>query len=155
MKPTGPGTIAFVLAAVVAGSAMADADQATAKEAEAMVKKAVAYMKANGKEKTLAEMNNKQGQFVDRDLYLSAFRLDGTNVAHGNNPKMVGKNLMDLKDSDGKDMVRDRLELGKTKASFWYDYKFVNPVHKKVEPKRAYCEMAEDLMICGGVYKPI
>ena len=48
---------------------------------------------------------------------------------------MVGKDLIDLKDVDGKEFVRERVALGKSKPSFWQDYKFTNPVSKKIEPK--------------------
>jgi cytochrome c len=61
------------LLAALAGAAplAAAADVVTKPEAEAMVKKALAYLKANGREKTFAEIDKKDGQFVDRDLYLT------------------------------------------------------------------------------------
>lgn len=127
--------------------------KATAAEATAMVKKGVAFIKANGKEKGLAEINNKDGQFVDRDLYLVVYALDGTVRAHGANAKMVGKNLIDLKDIDGKEFVKERVELAKSKGTFWQDYKFTNPVSKKIEPKSMYCEKLDDAAVCGGIYK--
>ncbi len=125
----------------------------TAKEAEAMVKKGVSFIKANGKEKGYAEITSKQSQFKDRDLYLVVYGFDGKVWAHGANEKMVGKVLLDLKDIDGKEFVKERVELGKTKASFWQDYKFTNPVDKKIEPKSAYCERLDETVVCGGVYK--
>lgn len=140
------------IAAVVGGGAWA-AEGATPKEAEAMVKKGIAYIKANGKDKGYAEITSKQSQFKDRDLYLVVYGLDGKVWAHGANEKMVGRNLIDLKDVDGKEFVRERTELGKTKSSFWQDYKFTNPVTKKVEPKQMYCERLDDTVVCGGVYK--
>lgn len=146
---------AILFGAAFATGAIAAADGATAKEAEAMVKKGVAYVKANPRDKAMAEISNKQGQFVDRDLYLFVNTLDGVYLAHGANPKMVGKNLIDMKDIDGKEYVRERMNLAKTKGSFWQDYKFVNPVNKKIEPKQLYCERADDLVVCGGIYKPV
>lgn len=126
---------------------------ATADEASAMVKKGVAFIKANGKEKGYAEITKKGGQFSDRDLYLVVYGLDGTVHAHGANEKMVGKNLIDFKDVDGKAFVKERVELGQSKGSFWQDYKFTNPVTKKIEPKTSYCEKLDDAVVCGGIYK--
>ncbi len=146
---------AILFGTAFASGAIAAADGATAKEAEAMVKKGVAYVKANPRDKAMAEISNKQGQFVDRDLYLFVNTLDGMYLAHGANPKMVGKNLIEMKDIDGKEYVRERMNLAKTKGSFWQDYKFVNPVNKKIEPKQLYCERADDLVVCGGIYKPV
>ncbi len=129
------------------------ADNATAKEAEAMVKKGIAFIKTNGKERGYAEITSKQSQFTDRDLYLVVYRLDGTPLAHGANEKMIGRNLIELKDIDGKEFVRERVELAKSKGTFWQDYKFPNPVTKKVEAKTMYCERVEDTAVCGGIYK--
>lgn len=143
----------LVMVGVLAsGLARADAN-VTPKEAEAMVKKGVAFIKTNGKDKGYAEITAKQGQFKDRDLYLVVYGFDGKVWAHGANEKMVGKVLIDLKDVDGKEFVKERVELGKAKASFWQDYKFTNPVSKKVEPKTMYCERLEESVVCGGIYK--
>lgn len=143
--------IAFA-AMVIAGPVSA-AEIVTAKEAESMVKKGIAFIKANGKEKGYNEIT-KQAQFKDRDLYLVVYRLDGTPLAHGANEKMVGRNLIELKDVDGKEFVRERMELAKSKPAFWQDYKFTNPMTKKVEPKTMYCERLEGTVVCGGIYRP-
>ena len=148
----GLAMAAMATAALGGGAAWA-AENATAKEAEAMVKKGVTFIKTNGKEKGYAEITSKQSQFKDRDLYLVVYGLDGAVWAHGANDKMVGKNLIDLKDVDGKEFVRERVDLGKARTSFWQDYKFTNPVSKKIEPKQMYCERLEETVVCGGIYK--
>jgi len=132
---------------------MAAAGGATEADATGMVKKGVAFIKANGKDKGYAEITSKTGQFRHEDLYLVVYGLDGVVHAHGANDKMVGKNLIDLKDVDGKAFVRERVDMAKTKASFWQDYKFTNPENKKVEPKAMYCEKLDDTVVCGGIYK--
>ena len=65
-------------------------------------------------------------------------------------PDGVGKNLIGLKDIDGKEFVKERVELAKAKGTFWQDYKFTNPVSKKVEPKAMYCEKLDETVVCGG-----
>jgi cytochrome c len=47
------------------------ADKSTPAPAAALVKKAVAYLKENGKDKALAEFNIPKGIFLDRDLATS------------------------------------------------------------------------------------
>jgi signal transduction histidine kinase len=134
------------------GGAHASKDAGT-DDAIAMVKKGITFIKTSGKDKGYAEISNKQGQFIDRDLYLVVYGLDGTVRAHGANEKMVGKNLIELKDIDGKPFVKERVELAQAKGTFWQDYKFTNPVTKKIEPKSMYCEKLEDAVVCGGIYK--
>ena len=145
--------LAALIVAGTIGATPVFASNATKDEAVTMVKKGVAFIKANGKDKGYAEISNKGGAFVDRDLYLTVYGLDGTVRAHGANDKMIGKNLIELKDVDGKAFVKERVDLAQAKGSFWQDYKFTNPVSKKVEPKQMYCERLEDAVVCGGIYK--
>jgi signal transduction histidine kinase len=143
---------ACAAAAFLLTSASAFAN-ATPAEATAMVKKGVAFIKASGKDKGHAEISSKDGQFKKDDLYLVVYGLDGVVRAHGANEKMIGKNLIELKDIDGKLFVKERVELAQSKGTFWQDYKFTNPVTKKIEPKSMYCEKLDDAVVCGGVYK--
>jgi signal transduction histidine kinase len=132
--------------------ASASAD-ATKEDAVAMVKKGVAYIKAHGVEKGYATVSDKSGPFIDRDLYLVVYGLDGKCLAHGANPKQIGKDLIDLTDIDGKYFVKERVSMVKAKpAGAWQEYKFTNPVSKKIEPKVMYCEKLGETAVCGGVY---
>ena len=128
------------------------AELVTKPEAEATVKKAVAFIKANGKEKAYTEIVNKAGQFTDRDLYITVYGYDGMVMAHGANAKMIGKNLLEIKDVDGKAFVKERVDLARSKGTFWQEYKFTNPETKKIEPKVMYCEKLAETVVCGGIY---
>ncbi|NDI87625.1 cache domain-containing protein [Undibacterium crateris] len=125
----------------------------TADEAVAMVNKVIAFMKINGKDKTIAEVNNLKGRFRDRDLYISINDMSGINLAHGANTRIQGKNLLEMKDADGKPFYRERIEMAKTKGEGWQDYKFVNPETKQIENKAMYFKKHEDLIINCGIYK--
>lgn len=127
--------------------------RATKSDAEAMVKKGVSALKSGDKEKVYSDISAKNGPYTTRDLYLVVYRMDGTVLAHGANTKMIGKNLIDLKDIDGKAFVKERVELAAKNASFWQRYKFVNPESKKIEPKQMYCERLEETIVCGGIYE--
>ncbi len=128
------------------------ADRGTAKEAKGLVGKAIAYWKDNGKEKAFAEISNPKGKFVDRDLYVMVMDLDGNMMAHGANSKLIGKNLLELKDPTGKPMVREFVKAAQG-GSGWVDYKWTNPVTKKVENKSSYVQKMEKYMVVCGFYK--
>ncbi|HLO23901.1 MAG TPA: cache domain-containing protein [Methyloceanibacter sp.] len=145
--------ILLVAALVALGGMASAATGATKDEAVAMVKKAVAAIKSEGPDKAYAEISNPTGPFVDRDLYIVVYGLDGMVLAHGADKKRIGTNQMNDKDADGKEFVKERIELAKTHDSFWQSYKFMNPVTKKVEPKQMYCERLEQTVVCGGVYQ--
>jgi cytochrome c len=122
-------------------------------DAKAMVEKAIAFYKANGKEKAFAEISNPQGQFVKGDLYVFVYDMNGKCVAHGFKKAMIGMDLAGLKDPDGKLFVKERIEIAKTKGKGWQDYKFTNPTTKKVEQKTAWIEKADDFIFGCGTYK--
>jgi len=127
----------------------------TAKEAEALVKKAAAYIEANGKEKAFAEFTDPKGKFTDRDLYIFVVDFNGLTLAHGGNSKLVGKEMSELKDADGKFFIKEFIKLAKTKGSGWVDYKWENPVTKKIEQKSTYIQRQrqEDYFLGCGIYK--
>ncbi len=129
------------------------AEEGTKEEAVAMVKKAIEYIKANGNEKSFDEINNLKGQFVDRDLYVVVYDMNGKCLAHGQKKSMVGKDLIDLKDTDGKEYMKERVELMKKQNTAWQDYKFMNPVSKQIEPKSMYLERFGELIVGCGIYK--
>ncbi|MDP1910891.1 MAG: cache domain-containing protein [Hyphomicrobium sp.] len=142
---------ALVLLAAVSTPSWAG-EFATKDDATAMVAKAVAFVQAQGPEKAYAEFTNKSAAFIDRDLYVVVYGMDGKVLAHGANAKLVGKDMLDATDVDGKPYVKERLALAAKKADFWQDYKFVNPVSKKIEPKQMFCHPLPDTAVCAGIY---
>lgn len=118
-----------------------------------MVRRGIDLIKINGKNRAYAEISDKRGRFQDRDLYLVVLGLDGTVRAHGANERMIGRNLIDLRDGEGRPFVQERVELARSRNVFWQDYKPANPVTKAVEPKQMYCERIDDAIVCGAIFK--
>ena len=151
IRAIAPLAAAAIVATVYFASGdVASAAPATKEEAVAMVQKAVAAIKSEGAEKAYAEISNLSGPFVKGDLYIAVVGFDGTLLAYGSDVgERVGNNVMNLKDSDGKEVV----ELAKKEPTFWQSYKFINPLTKTIEPKQMYCERLEETIVCGGVYQ--
>jgi cytochrome c len=148
--------LAFIAGLLLATSALhvqAAADKATVREAEGMVKKAIVFYQKNGREKSLTEFSKMPGPFVDRDVYVTVYNDQGDCLAHIN-PKMVNKNMMELRDAGGKYHIRERMEASHKQAAGWQDINFFNPVTKMVEPKRIYWERYDNLVFAAGAYKP-
>lgn len=141
------------LLAMALTSAASAAEQGSADDAKAMVKRAVAFIKANGKEAAFAEFSSKTGQFRDRDLYVFVQDMKGNTLAHGGNDRLVGKNLAELRDADGKFFIKAMSAIAADKGQGWVDYKWPNPVTRVVEPKSTYVEKYEDVYIGCGIYK--
>ncbi len=127
----------------------------TANEAKDLVEKAIAYMQANGNEKAFAEFSNASGKFVDRDLYIYVADINANAkcLAHGANTKLINKELIEFKDSDGKLFIKELVEKAKSNGSGWEDYKWTNPVTKKIEAKSVYFKKVNNLIVACGCYK--
>ncbi|MGV8057999.1 MAG: cache domain-containing protein [Smithellaceae bacterium] len=134
-------------------------DKGTAAEAKALVKKAVAFLKANGKEKTIAELNNPTGQFIYKDLYvyMNAFDANSTVVlAHPYTPALKGKNMINGQDADGKFYAKEMVNIAMTKGSGIVEFKWSNPKTKKIEKKVSYIEVPQpgaNYFLGCGYYK--
>ena len=80
--------------------------------------------------------------------------LTGLCVANGVTPAVRGKNLLDLKDQDGKFMIQEFVRTASTAPGHgWVDYRWLNPVTKTIEDKSAWIERMGDYFVGVGVYK--
>jgi signal transduction histidine kinase len=137
----------------VAFSGFAAGEHATPEQAEALVHKAVAYYKAKGPEAAFAEFSKADGLFSHGDQYVNVYDLQGKCLAHINQ-KTIGKNMIDLRDPDGKYLIRERIERARKEGEGWQDYKFYDPATHKVEPKHMFFEKVGDVVFASGAYKP-
>lgn len=144
-----------VVAVLVFFGTVLMAQAATQEDAKTMVEKAVAFWKATGKDKAIAEFNNPKGQFVKGDMYIHAQDFNGIMLANGGNQKLVGQNHMEVKDSTGKPFVKDQIQVAKTKGSGWVTYMWTNPATKKLQQKTAFVQRVEgeNIFIGCGIWK--
>ena len=149
--------IALVVFAVLCITAMpaAAASFGTKDEAVAMVKRVEDMYAKEGAAATFKAVSDPATkEFHDRDLYVFIYDLTGVCVAHGTRPALIGKNLMDIKDQDGRYLIREMAALTKGSGSGWVDYKWPNPITNKIQDKSAYVEKLGDNYFVGvGVYK--
>ena len=127
--------------------------QSNPADAVAKVDKGLAFLKKNGKEALIKEVNAKNPDFVQGELYLYVRAIDGTVVAHPVNPRLVGKNMVDLPDADGKYYRKEIIATAKAKGKGWVDYRYNNPITKEVEKKSTYFVLSGDLILEAGIYK--
>ena len=121
----------------------------TPAEAKKMVEQTVANIKSNGKEKAFAEINNPKGLLVDRGMGVAVFDMNGTCLAHARLPHLIGRNLIEIKDPDGRSYVKEMIETAKSDGSGWQDYKSRNFVSMIA----TYFERYEDVIVCCGTVK--
>ena len=143
----------FLLGTTITVYAESQVPEKTKAEVKAFVNNAVAYAKANGKEKAYAAFNDPKGQFIKGDLFIVAQGFDGVVRANGGIHQLIGINLLETKDPDGKFFVKEMIELAKTKGSGWVEYRWTNPATKKVQLKLTYIQKLDDTeCLLAGIY---
>ena len=110
-------------------------------EAKKMVADAVAYYKTNGQASIKDFQENKDGKWMKGSLYVFMFDENLVCLVHPANKALVGKNLTELKDRDGKFFMKEMLKNAKSKeGQGWNDYYWPNPdkTGKPIEPKSSF-----------------
>jgi len=126
----------------------------TRDEAVAMVKRVEDMFSRAGADSTFKAVSDKSVvSFHDRDLYPFIYDLAGRCVAHGARPALIGKNLLDLKDQDGKYLIREMIRIARGSGAGWVNYKWPNPINNKIEDKVSYVEKMGDFFVGVGVYR--
>ena len=139
----------LLLATALWAPAAVAQDTGTPDEAKAMAVRAADLLRAKGPEAAFPEFN-KGAAFHDRDLYVMVYDSTGKCVSHGANPALIGKSLIDLKDIDGTPLIRNLVAV---QDAGWVDYKWPQPVTKKIEPKTTYVVRVGDYRVGVGAYK--
>lgn len=128
-------------------------ERGTAKEAKALLDKAVALIKAEG-DKAYPKIQDPKGEFINKDLYIYVATVDNAIVkVHPYAPGMIGKSWLTLKDANGKAFVEELVNGAKGKGKGMVDYSWTDPKTKKVEPKSSYFERVGDVVAVSGFYK--
>ena len=150
MKPTAT-VFATALCLSCAGAL---ASEPTAKDAIAMAERGAAMVKAKGKDEVMKRISAKDPEFVQGSLYIDMRDVrTGIVLAHPYNPSIVGKDLTDVPDANGKKYRREIIELAAAKGKGWVDYQYKNPTTGKIEPKTTYILLVDGVVLEAGLYK--
>jgi signal transduction histidine kinase len=138
-----------MLAGALASNYALASEFGTAKEARAMLDKAVVEVKKD-KAAALAKFNKGEAGFKDRDLYVFCASPDGTTTAH---PTHVGKNLKELKDKKDKAFGAEMFKVAEEGKVKQVAYMWPKPGQTDPVEKSSYVTKVGD-QVCGvGYYK--
>jgi len=147
-------TATVVATALTLSCAGALAADPTEKDAIAMAERGAAMVKAKGKEEVMKRITSKDPEFVQGSLYIDMRDVKtGIVLAHPYNPSIVGKDLTDVPDANGKKYRREIIELAAAKGKGWVDYQYKNPTTGKIEPKTTYILLVDGVVLEAGLYK--
>lgn len=130
------------------------APEQTEKDAIAMAERGAALTKAKGKEELIKRITAKDPEFVQGPMYIYLRDAKtGVNLAHPFNQSIIGKDLNDVPDTNGKYYRRDIMEMAGKDGKGWVDYMYKNPTNGKIESKTAYVLKVNDVVLITGIYK--
>ena len=145
------GLLGVVLFAVMARPVSAHSPE----EVQALVERAADYIREHGRQQAFADFSRPDGGFVDGDLYVFCQDASGVVLAHGGNPKIIGRNMSGVRGPDGRLSNVEINHLGLTQGSGWLEYLWPNPDAGRVQLKVSYVLRIDDHTVCGsGYYKP-
>lgn len=121
-------------------------------KAVALVKRAIAHLRAVGPERALKDFHDPKGAFVEGNRYIYAFNLHGVLQASPFRADLLGVDQSEHVDHDGKKYVQEILRIAKTMGKGWHDYRSTNPVTRQPQAKSAYVEREADLILGCGIY---
>jgi cytochrome c len=145
------GLLAAALSALMAKPVSAH----SAEDVQALVERAADYIRAHGRQQAFVDFSRPDGGFVDGDLYIFCQDVSGVVVAHGGNPKIIGRNMSAVRGPDGRLSNVEINHLALTEGSGWLEYLWPNPNAGRVQLKISYVLRIDDHTVCGsGYYKP-
>lgn len=146
------GTASLGLFSSIGAARADDPRYGTREEARALVRRGIRHIETVGLDAALAAFADHNGPFVDRDLYLIVIDMTGRRLAHGANPRLVGRNITDAPDAASKTYGREILAGAERFGSGWADYIFADPLTGRQLPKTSYYERAGNLVLICGAY---
>jgi signal transduction histidine kinase len=117
-------------AALVAFATIAAAE--TDAEAKAMLAAATSELAAKGVAGAAKEFNA-GGKWRGKNAYVVLVEFNGNMLAHADNIKLVGKNMLEAKDATGRPFVQETIKTVQARAESNIDLRWANPNTKKID----------------------
>ena len=116
---------------------------------------AVGQIEKNG-EAAFPLFHNPTGPFIAKDAYIFVIDPGGVDLVNPAFPNLEGRNILDVKDTQGKQLIREMLKVVQTSGSGWVDYMWPKPGESVSTQKSTYvskAKMGDKWVLVGcGVY---
>jgi len=126
-----------------------------AKQIVALVEKAAALIEARG-QAAFPEFRKKDSEWYNGTTYIFVNDMQGTSMVNPPKPEIEGTNNLDMKDANGKALIREMIDMLKTKESGWIDYMWPKPGETEPSRKLSYIKKVklgeEPLIVGAGIY---
>jgi hypothetical protein len=119
------------------------------------VQRAYVYAKEQGKDAALLEFNNPNGTFIDGDLYVFAYGMDGTTLALPYQQGLLGTDRTGISDPNGVEFIDEMIDIAREGGGSLY-YIYQNPKDNYREEFKLSSVMPVDngWFVGSGIYLP-
>jgi len=86
--------------------------------------------------------------------YFFVIDQSGNLISEGKNYNLIGKNVLQLRDSDGKYLIKEIIKSALSKDPYWVSYQWKNPASNRIELKHTYAKKVpnSNWIIGSGFY---
>ena len=123
---------------------------------EDLVNRAAALLTSQGRE-AFGQLRDKAGPYLFLDTYVFVYDVDGNELVNPAQPSLEGKNILDVKDVNGKFPIRESIAAAQKSGRAWVDYYWYKPGHNSPVRKHAYVrkvQFGNAAYIVGSGYYP-
>jgi cytochrome c len=130
------------------------ADKPVQSDAQQITLKAAAFIKEKGVDAGRSTFDA-DGEFKYGEIYVNVVNDKGLRLIYPPKPAAENMDVLDAQDVDGKYIVKDILEVAKTKGEGWVQYRWMNPATNKIAEKMTYVKAVpeREVVVYVGVYK--
>ncbi len=146
----------IILASVLFLVASAWAEKATPDEVVSKCQQAAKLIQDKGIDAAIKSIGDKSGPFVWKDTYVFLMNMDGKMLAHPMKPALTEKEtLVNVKDTAGKPLFLEFIEMANNKGSGWVDYMWPKPGQDKPVAKSSYIYRVPgtQYIVGAGIYQ--
>jgi len=123
---------------------------------EDLVNRAAILADSRGKE-AFDQFRDKTGSFVFMDTYIFVLSPDGTQLVNGGIPALEGKNLIDMRDLNGRTVIRDEIEVVMAEGAAWQEFYWYKPGDNTPALKQSYIRKVDhngEIFFVGSGFYP-
>jgi cytochrome c len=145
------GFVAYLLSAPATPWA---ADRPSQSDAQQIAMKAAALVKERGIDAS-RPVFAADGEFKYGEIYVNVVSDKGIRLIYPPAPAGEGADVLEAQDVDGKYLIKDIIELAKTKGEGWTQYRWTNPETKKIAEKVTFVKAVPErgAVVYVGIYK--
>lgn len=134
MRATRLPEVLLILFLALALPVAAAAQQPTPGEVKELALRAVGLIEERGLDMA-REAFNREGEYRFGEIWVNVVDFKGVRLIYPPRPSGIGHSALDVKDADGRALVREIIAVARDRGEGWVKYSRLDPQSKRIEPR--------------------